>query len=627
MAWGRVGVTGLVALSFIVLLVVSSVSPLLASVAAAEETNTTQTTDNTTIANANLTVINTSVAGNATVEAEAGAETTASSESIAVNVRVGVSVSAPGTEFGMMLTRLDNVTLGKARALVMVYSGMMRSALARLGLLNATPEQIAEALDVPPEYAAAIYNTARVVSQQLDSMTDEQVMQLLHEVMAAHKILVDRVKEMAERAAERIKEKIQQRVMEHIARTVEKIARQLNDTELARLAQQLRNMSRLGNYTAANITRLMKDVVARIEAHNTFMLAMRMDDAVMKQLVRLANTANVTDPVRYMVKLQKSLAKAIKLLEHVRVRLQETGAGPEAREVVQTALGNMAGVNETVQQVMAMAKIYARVGVNKTSVALEAVKAAFTARIDRLASRANMLAEEIAMLMNLVDNPKALDLLHDAREELAEANSTLAKARVALEQGNLVGAVKLLTDVERSLAKAEMYIGRVHGHLVKAVIEQSQHGREVLGEEQHRRIISNETLAKLKIRIEAKIREAKRLINQSIQVIYQVNDNEARKETLDKLHDAQEELHEALASLEQAEEKLAKGDIAEALELYREALEKAVKAIHKVKLSTQIAKMYMNLVKTMAKMHHEEKHEKKAEEAKEKAEEKRREAP
>ncbi|HID41195.1 MAG TPA: hypothetical protein EYP33_03455, partial [Pyrodictium sp.] len=361
---------------------VTTTSELVDNTAAVENVTETTTATNTTE--------NTTTNTTAMVETTAGTEVTASNETVEVNVTTTVSVSTPGIEFNMTFTHLTNVTPGEARALVLVYSSMIRSALAGLGLLDATPGQIAEALDILFDYAVMIYH-AVTAATQLDSLTDDQVVQLLHETVVAHKVLVEQIKKTSEKAVERVRERIEERVMERIVETVEEMAYKLNDTELIQLAQQLRSMTRLGNYSAENVTQVMKQVVARIETSKAFMLAMQVDNATMVQLLQVANATNITDAAQYMARLQESLAKALKLVEKVQEKLREMGVEPEEEDMLQVALDSVASANETIQQAMLAAKIYAAAGLNATNATVEAVQAAFSARIDRLSTRVSAL--------------------------------------------------------------------------------------------------------------------------------------------------------------------------------------------------------------------------------------------
>ncbi|KSW12430.1 hypothetical protein CF15_06805 [Pyrodictium occultum] len=580
----RTGLLGAAALSVLALLLAATLSPLLAPVALAENgpagNNTNTTTTNTTNSNVAATA---STSGNTTAAA--------------TNTTAGAQLSP-----------------GAVRALLLAYSAMIRSTLARMGLLNATPAEIAAALNVSLETAETL-KEALNLPRTLGNMTSQQAAELLQKVASAYRALAKKMVEANLHAAEEARERIQRQMQRHlllrISHTVEQLARQLNDTQLAALAQQLRSMALSGNYTRENLTSIMSSVVARIEAAKIFMMATTIDNATIAQLVEAAEAGNATSLQDYLARLNKSFAKSLHLVKTLSKRLRAANE-TEVGEALEEALERLEDANETVGHVALAASIAAggNATANATAVIKGAVAAAFQARIEKLETKISILMEEASLLENATNNTIVQELVKAAKDALAKASRLINESRAALEKGEIPIAAKDLGMASSLVAKAGIYLaraniaialgGRLHGHLGVGKQGPAKHAAPPG---------LSKALERLQRAVQERIAEASRAINKTMEAVQGINNTKIKEKAMEKLEEAREKLEEAIDLAKEAQEKLAEGSTAAAFQLYQKALVKIGQALNDVRVASWLASLGKGFRPPIPRLPHEhEKH-------------------
>ena len=497
------------------------------------------------------------VAPAAAASATGSANATATMQAGGVNAAISLNVSG-------------NMSIGEMRAKLILITGMIRGALKSLGLLGATPQQVAAALGINASAAEELLKLANLTPAKIAAMNEATLRQMLREALGLYQMVTEKIAAIAAktRVMERTAERLRLEVAHRLAVLAEKLAEEANDTALLNLTRELMSAVRSGNTTLAS--KLMNQVLARIEADNLYKMSDTLAAAFSRLLEEMAKAGNATGVNQELI---EKLLHDIKVAEKIAVRTAEKAAkAPDAAAKVLAAVNILSEVNDT-------AAVVAATGAGKAAVAaaLEAMAARLEARIS--------LDIQAAKAAN---NTEAYELL-------VKANATLMEVKTMLEYGDYVGATKLLTIANRLTLKAELLLALSQVRALEKELRARMQMPELLPVKTGRKFhilpvlpVLPLTVGKEKAEagaakaVEAVLERANETIVKTLALLEAVNKTVAETGVDGKvkrlLEEAASLVEEAKTRLAEAEKLLQEGNTAAALAKATAALQLAVKA-------------------------------------------------
>ncbi len=354
----------------------------------------------------------------------AGLAATASAEKVtdATNATATTTVALNAT------SGPANANVEQLRAKLLLVSGLLRGLLMSMNLsLNASPATVAAVLGVNETVAEKLLEIADMTPEQIAGMTLDQLRATLHEAHVIYHLVTGKALRVAEQARALLEERLKLKMARRLAELAKKLAAEVNDTELLRLAEQLEAAIRQGNMKAALM--LEERLLARIEAENVYAMSGTLANAFTNLLEAMAKAGNATGiDIHLIEKLLHDLKKATSIVE----RIAKKAATPDVAAKLAAAASMLSDVNTTAAAAAALGP-----GTSAVAAAAEAWAARLQARI-QLAYKAALDANDTV----------ALRLLE-------EANRTLTGAMKAIEAGDYASALRLLASADRLVVRAE----------------------------------------------------------------------------------------------------------------------------------------------------------------------------